>query len=78
MKAPGYEAFKKGSFLFFGGGEQSLATCHSAVRAPSYTPLRMQGSSLNRGYGEEVGHEKPIWSDTGPGGTKDSYYSSPL
>lgn len=78
MKAPGYEAFKKGSFLFFGGGEQLLATCHSAVRAPSYTPLRMQVSPLNPGYGEEVEDEMPIWSDAGPGSTKDSYYSSPL
>lgn len=53
MKTPGYKAFKKGSFLFCGGGEQSPATCHSAVRVPSYIPLRMQGSPLNPVCGGE-------------------------
>lgn len=70
MKTPGYKAFRKGSFLFCGGGEQSPATCHSAVRVPSYIPLRMQGSPLNPVCGGESELSVPIWSDVGPGGSK--------
>lgn len=73
MKTPGLKAFKKGSFLFCGGDEQSPAICHSAIRVSSYIPLRMQGSPLIPGCGEELGGEGPIWSDAGPGGAKDAF-----
>lgn len=36
----------------------------------------MPGSPPNPGCGEELGGEGPVWSDAGPGGTKD--FSSPL
>lgn len=77
MKAPGYKAFKKGSFLFCECGEQSPATCHSAEFPPTYlsgckvplSTLAVEGS----------------WNERCPSGVmrdqvvpKTSYFSFPL